>query len=429
MHKIVRSVVRSRTQSSIKNHFRFSQFRNASAWLTRASDDSSLSKDVDVEKLFTNPEVRSLLNKLTGMDLENKVFRPRRTSIQQRSHYALMTEERLEQTMERMVEEARLFLQFVPIKEPRANTVEILSRDTDIAGFDSSKFVFTDITFDATDQDRVVVVREVDGTLRTATPEEHDRMNRVYYEKPNRPIKEPAVFTDPWLQNALDRNEHEFVLDWACWYFEPDDPAFVKLSQTIFDRIVSSGKLDVLHSTRHFGTFAFYLALNGNIPPLLNFFGGMGRISECANLVRLHKTLHPDWRVAVGSTDSEHKIVEDFLKQNARLRGVLFDLIAFVKHGTIKKIANKQAESREDLNVKKQDNDLSSKASVNASNIHSSTGPLGVLSEVYGVRVEKGDAALPKRVNQRQNSRGRFQGRGRNRSEKAARNENEPKEE
>ena len=110
----------------------------------------------------------------------------------------------------------RRFLQFVPVKEPRPNTTSILSRDVDIAGFDESKFVFTDITFDATNrvcvckcknvvrlqtalmrlQNRLVVVRETDGTLRTALPEEHDRMNRVFYEQPDRPVFPPALFDD-----------------------------------------------------------------------------------------------------------------------------------------------------------------------------------------------------------------------------------------
>lgn len=101
------------------------------------------------------------------------------------------------------------------MKEPRTEVPTILAQDKEIANFDESKFVFTDITFDATDQvriinllaavaisfqDRIVVVREIDGTLRTANPEEHDRMNRVYYEQPNRPVFPPAVFSDPDLQ-------------------------------------------------------------------------------------------------------------------------------------------------------------------------------------------------------------------------------------
>jgi hypothetical protein len=44
------------------------------------------------------------------------------------------------------------------------------------------------------------VVRETDGTLRTSLPEERDRMNRFYYELPDRPIIEPKIFSDPHLQ-------------------------------------------------------------------------------------------------------------------------------------------------------------------------------------------------------------------------------------
>lgn len=58
-------------------------------------------------------------------------------------------------------------------------------------------------------QDRTVVVREVDGTLRTATPEEHDRMNRVYYEKAHRPVDPPAVFSDPWLKVSIYPRLHK----------------------------------------------------------------------------------------------------------------------------------------------------------------------------------------------------------------------------
>ncbi len=52
-------------------------------------------------------------------------------------------------------------------------------------------------------QERTVVVREVDGTLRTANVEEQYRMNRIFYQRPARPVNPPAVFADPHLQVAL----------------------------------------------------------------------------------------------------------------------------------------------------------------------------------------------------------------------------------
>jgi hypothetical protein len=51
-----------------------------------------------------------------------------------------------------MENQGRKFLQFVPLKEPRPETFTVLSEDPEISGFDTAKFVFTDITFDATNR-------------------------------------------------------------------------------------------------------------------------------------------------------------------------------------------------------------------------------------------------------------------------------------
>ncbi|KAJ1346048.1 Mitochondrial 28S ribosomal protein S22 [Parelaphostrongylus tenuis] len=336
-----------------------------SAWLkpSRTMSGPEVSP-VDAEKSFINPEVQQLLVELTGMDLEGKVFRTRRTTIQQRSHFALMTYERLDETMEKMRREAQRFLSFVPLKEPRSEEVTVLAKDDDIIGFDDSKFVFTDITFDATDHDRTVVVREVD--------------------EPNRPVFPPPVFEDPYLQDALARKEHEFVLDWACWFYEPDDPAYVKLVQCVFDRTVESNDFEVLHSTRHFATLVFYLALNGNIPPLLNYFGGRGRIRDCANLVRLQKRLLPNWRFAINSSDTDLKIVTDFVKQNNRFRDSLKDLIAFLKDGVVLSSTSPKDDASSSAKT-------TPKTTVHADNIGDSSGPLGDLSEQYDVKLIKSE--------------------------------------
>ncbi|GMT14337.1 hypothetical protein PFISCL1PPCAC_5634 [Pristionchus fissidentatus] len=383
--------------------------RLQSAWvnLARADADTSLtsSSKIDVEKQFTDDQVQKLLSELTGMELQDKVFRPRRTAIQQRAHYALMTDERLEKTMDRMEDEGRRFLQPVPLKEPRSDKFEVLTRDEEIAAFDQSRFVFTDITFDATDQDRIVVVREVDGTLRTATPEEHDRMNRVYYEKPHRPVNAPALFSDPWLKNALDRGEHEFVMDWACWFYEPDDPAFVKLSRSVFDRIVDTGRFDALYSTRHFGTLAFYLALNGGIPPLLNWFGGRGKLAEAARVVQLQKALHPNWRVAVSKEDSDRKIVEDFLRQNERLKAKLPYLIQYLKTGETVSDAKEKDDGDIDAGADGR------RTTVTSATVGSTDGPLGTMAGEYKVHVQSEDRQSQQQQNGRRRggTRSRYQ--------------------
>ncbi|CAI2342518.1 unnamed protein product [Caenorhabditis sp. 36 PRJEB53466] len=391
---------------------RVSELRLASQWVK--ASNSAAPEDVNVEKLFVETDVQKLLMDLTEIDLENKVFRPRRTSIQQRSHFALMTDERLEKTRERMREEARRFLQFVPVKEPRQESVQVLSKDVELQDFDTSKFVFTDITFDATDQDRTVVVREPDGTLRTANPEEHDRMNRTFYQKPNRPVNPPPLFTDPYLQDALDKNEHEFVLDWACWFYEPDDPSYIRLSQLVFDRINESNKFRVITSTRHFGPFAFYLALNDNIPRLLNYFGGLGRLADSANLIRLQKTVRPDWRVTIAQGDSDEKIVKDFLKQNNRFREKLADLIAFINTGKLK--TERETEQPVGVREKVVPRVDKRRARITSANIRGADGPLGELSEEYSVKVVKSEGSGAEGAERKEEGRGR--GRWRSREQK-----------
>jgi hypothetical protein len=56
------------------------------------SSKGSAPPEIDVEKTFINQDIQSLLTNLTGMDLYGKVFRERNISKQERSHYALMTD-------------------------------------------------------------------------------------------------------------------------------------------------------------------------------------------------------------------------------------------------------------------------------------------------------------------------------------------------
>uniref|UniRef100_A0A7E4WAL9 28S ribosomal protein S22, mitochondrial n=1 Tax=Panagrellus redivivus TaxID=6233 RepID=A0A7E4WAL9_PANRE len=375
-------------------HRQFVAARLKSAWIkaTSTRSDSAASSNVDVEELFIDPRVQALLTKLTGLDVEGKIFTERLVDHAERSHFALMTDSMLENARAAMRERATRLLQFVPVKEPREETFSILAKDPQLEGFDSCKYVFTDITFDATNQDRTVVIREPDGTLRTALPEEHDRMNRVYYEQPNRPPVAPAVFKDPALKDALDADRHEFVLDFACWFYEPDDPEFVRLSHIVFDRTVAAGKFDILYSTRHFGAFAFYLVLNDNIPPLLNHYGSTGRLSDAANLIRLQKIVYPNWRTVIGFSDTDKKIVRDFLSQNKRLRDKLPALVDLLDQssGVKPKAAKYQPDGS--MNKATEASRLAkARATVNRENLRTTEGPLGELSEEYPVKFARDD--------------------------------------
>lgn len=61
------------------------------------SDRDSQNSKIDVEEHFTKPDVQELLERVTGLDVEGKIFRGRNIDEQQRSQYQLMTDNMLEE--------------------------------------------------------------------------------------------------------------------------------------------------------------------------------------------------------------------------------------------------------------------------------------------------------------------------------------------
>ncbi|VDN04058.1 unnamed protein product, partial [Thelazia callipaeda] len=343
------------------------------------AQEISGSSEIDVERLFTRSDIQSLLKRLTGMNLEGKLFTHRNIAHPQRSHYALMTDDAYEKTLKNMEEVGLNFLQFVPVLEPRCNTTVILAKDPEIAGFDDSKYVFTDLSFGYGIQIRSVVVRETDGVLRSATVEERDRMARIYKGHPHRPVCEPPVFKDPYLQMALDRNDHEHVLDWACHYYLPDDPVFIELCHTIFDRTLDANKFSNLYSTRHFGPFVFYLVLNNRFSPLLIYYGSKEKVEDAADLIRLIKAISGDETSSncMKSAD-DLTILQDFAKENEEHRDIIQDLIKTAKKKEIR--LHKQNASFEREHVATMDKD----------SFAGTQGPLGEIAKSYDVCIVKG---------------------------------------
>ncbi|KAK6105010.1 Mitochondrial 28S ribosomal protein S22 family protein [Brugia pahangi] len=328
--------------------------------------------NIDVERLFTRSDIQSLLKSLTGLNLREKLFKNRQITKPQRAHYALMTDEAYEKTVKSMEEIGTNFLQFVPVLEPRSSTPIILANDPEIKGFDNSKYVFTDLSFGLGVQVRSVVVREIDGTLRSATPEERDRMTRAYKGHPYRPIYEPPLFKDPYLQMALDRNDHEYVLDWACHYYLPNDPVFIKLCHVIFDRTINENKFANLHSTRHFGPFVFYIVLNN-------------KIEDAANLVRLIKAIFPDeiWNCQMKDAD-DLKVLQQYAEENMNYKIILRDLIKISENKQKEISTDKDDTSREIKSEKERT------PTINKESFASPEGPLGEMAKTYDVRVVRG---------------------------------------
>ena len=97
--------------------------------------------------------------------------------------------------------------------DEREVTSRVLEEDEDLVGFDTSKYVFTDITFGVPDRARVAVVREPSGQLRTATWEEQDRLNLIYFPTEGRKHYTPQMFEPEHITSILGPEKYEYILD------------------------------------------------------------------------------------------------------------------------------------------------------------------------------------------------------------------------
>ena len=64
-----------------------------------------------------------------------------------------------------------------------------------------------------TDRARLAVVREPSGQLRTATWEEQDRLNLIYFPTEGRKHYTPQMFQPEHIKHILGPEKYEYILD------------------------------------------------------------------------------------------------------------------------------------------------------------------------------------------------------------------------
>ena len=146
---------------------------------------------------------------------------------------------------------AEVKLHMPPVMEEREVVSRVLEEDPDLVGFDTCNYVFTDITFGVSDRSRVVVVRQPDGELRTASWEEQDRLNQIYFPTEGRKHYTPQMFEPDNLQEILGPEKYEYILDRNCLQFEPDHPVYIRTCELVYQHVSQHKHFDSLHSTRY----------------------------------------------------------------------------------------------------------------------------------------------------------------------------------
>lgn len=130
-----------------------------------------------------------------------KVFRTRKDGHKLTPpEYKFLTNEELQEAREAAKLKAEKYLQMPPVVKQRLDLSVPLCEDPALHDHDTSKFVFTDVTFGLNDKERFIVVREPEGTLRHATCQERDRMLQIYFPKPGKEFEKPKMFEGEYLK-------------------------------------------------------------------------------------------------------------------------------------------------------------------------------------------------------------------------------------
>lgn len=244
-----------------------------------------------------------------------------------------MTEEELQESVREAHNKANELLQIPPAVPVQLSDTKILSKDPALQGLDTSKFVFVDITFGTSDHERIITIRDLDGTLREADLETHQRMTQTYFPKPGKTIKPPRVFSDEYFENLLNQQEYEFVLDLACLQFEPFNSEYQRIISITFQHLNDNNGFEKLRSTRHFGALCFFLIWNKNIDNLLLDLIETLHVDEAHQLLELYSKIND----ITFEKDDYLKDIEDYIKKVAKTKGVLELALQAYKDVSLKK--------------------------------------------------------------------------------------------
>jgi len=276
------------------------------------------------ERGFLNKDVQRILYRLTGYDEERLSSKDRLTGMLQLPIMRFLTVEEFEIEKKRVTLRARQKMKMPPVMAPRSPGGETISSEPRLDKFSDFKLVFTDITYGVPDRERLVVVRDLDGTLRKGTWDERMRMCQIYTPKTGRQIFLPRLFQPEYLPKALDYVSPYYILNHACAQLEPDDPDYIRVTHTVYDDVDKKGTYNDLYSTRMFGGLAFYLAGVARLDGLMLDRLQRGRIADAADLVRLLNVLHPKCASAL-------KVQRDDIKGEKALVQVYVETMASKK--------------------------------------------------------------------------------------------------
>lgn len=278
-----------------------------------------LGNDHDPAPTFFNENTQNSLKILTRIDL-SKIYRKRKTGAKslEQPVYKFMTDEQLQEAINEAKNKIDELIQMPPVVAIRQPIQRVLSRDPALQGLETSRFVFTDITFGLKNSERLIITREIDGTLKEADWETRDRMNQIYFPLNGKKLRTPLMFEDSYIEKLLNKKEYEFILNRACIQFEPNSSEYQKITSVTYQCIDKNNDFNLLRSTRHFGPFAFFLIWFKSIDNLLLDLIETSHIEEATVLIKLYANIHD---IAIDGDNIA--LVENYIAEQSTKKGPL----------------------------------------------------------------------------------------------------------
>ncbi|KFP88149.1 hypothetical protein N310_08751, partial [Acanthisitta chloris] len=260
---------------------------------------------------FTDEAVQTLLYKMTGLDL-HKVFRPVKKELKP-PQYKLMTEAQLKEATRKAIEEAKAKLVMPPVLDERKPIDDVLAEDKCLEGTETTKYVFTDLTYSIPHRERFIVVREPNGVLRKATWEERDRMIQIFFPKEGRRVIPPVLFKDEHLGNVFQQDRHEDLLNMCIAQFEPDSSDYIRVMTEVYGSLWCAKYL-IKYTLSTLNCYKFIWV----------FY--LFRLDDATSLITLYHMLHPECQSAKEATEGKLQgvdLIKVFAKTESQREGYI----------------------------------------------------------------------------------------------------------
>lgn len=248
-------------------------------------------KKRDPLEYFLKEKVQKILVSITELQ-NDKYFAEKKVHNLQSPEYKLLTDDEVAVEQERYFRRAKWELKMPPMMNPREEIDKTVSKDPEIADAVTHKMGFIDITHRLKNRNRRILTRDTDGTLRHATWDERDRWTQIFIPTYGRKLFPPRMFQEQQLEEILPRQNYLYILERASIQYEPDHPDYIRVSQRVYDHILTTGSFDELRSTRYFGSMAFYFCWKKRAEPLLVDMLNRELLSHASQLIYLYDFLH-----------------------------------------------------------------------------------------------------------------------------------------